>query len=66
MTDVWKPMAVASRESAVVDAAERLAGAARDRRPCAPVRDLLGRTDISLAYAVQRRLNDGRLASGAR
>jgi 2-keto-4-pentenoate hydratase len=30
------------------------------------VRDVLGSTDISLAYAVQQRLNDGRLAHGAR
>ncbi|MFJ1969448.1 2-keto-4-pentenoate hydratase [Streptomyces sp. NPDC087903] len=67
MTDVWKPMAaVANREAAVADAAERLARAARDRQPCAPVRDLLGPTDLSLAYAVQQRLNDGRRARGAR
>lgn len=66
MTDVWEPKAVAHREAAVVEAAARLSRAARDRRPCAPVRDVLGSTDISLAYAVQQRLNDGRLAHGAR
>ncbi|MFI6338931.1 2-keto-4-pentenoate hydratase [Streptomyces sp. NPDC050535] len=66
MTDVGKQMAVANREAVVADAAEQLARAARDRRPCAPVRALLGPTDIGLAYAVQQRLTDGRLARGAR
>jgi len=66
MTDVWEPMAVANREAAVVEAAARLARAARDRRPCAPVRDILGATDISLAYAVQQRIAGDRLADGAR
>ncbi|MET7680456.1 fumarylacetoacetate hydrolase family protein [Streptomyces sp. NPDC005423] len=66
MTEVWRPTAVADREAAVAGAAERLARAARDRRPCAPVRDLLGAADIGLAYAVQQRLTDGRLADGAR
>jgi 2-keto-4-pentenoate hydratase len=40
----------------IEDAADRLARAARDRTPCAPVRDLIGDTDIDVAYAVQARL----------
>ena len=66
MTDVWEPTAVAHREAAVSEAAVRLARAAHDHRPCAPVRDLLGATDISLAYAVQRRVIGDRIAAGAR
>ena len=66
MTDVWEPAAVADRESAVAEAAARLARAAREHRPCPPVRDLLGPTDISLAYAVQRRVVGDRIAAGAR
>ena len=66
MTDVWGPTAAADRETAVADAAGRLEQAARERRPCAPVRDLLGATDIDLAYAVQQRVNGRRRAGGAR
>ncbi|MFG3293904.1 2-keto-4-pentenoate hydratase [Streptomyces sp. NPDC048179] len=66
MTDVWEPTAVADRETAVAEAAARLARAARDHSPCAPVRDLLGPADIGLAYAVQRRLVGDRIAAGAR
>ncbi|MGW5657346.1 2-keto-4-pentenoate hydratase [Streptomyces humi] len=66
MTDVWEPAAVADRETAVAEAATRLTEAARGHRPCAPVRDLLGPTDISLAYAVQRRVIGERIAAGAR
>jgi 2-keto-4-pentenoate hydratase len=47
-------------------AAARLSEAAASAVPCPPVRDLLGTTDIPLAYAVQRRLTDQRLADGAR
>lgn len=54
------------REAAVADAAARLGNAARTRTPCAPVRDILGETDIDLAYAVQQRLVEGRIADGAR
>lgn len=61
-----EPTTVASREAVVAEAAARLEAAARDRAPCAPVRDLLGDGDIELAYAVQRRLTDHRLAGGAR
>ncbi|MFG3025345.1 2-keto-4-pentenoate hydratase [Streptomyces sp. NPDC048254] len=66
MTDVWEPTAVANREAAVAEAAVRLTRAAHDRQPCAPVRDLLGASDISLAYAVQRRVIGDRIAAGAR
>ncbi|MGW1617670.1 2-keto-4-pentenoate hydratase [Streptomyces sp. NPDC002172] len=66
MTDVWEPTAVADRETAVAEAAARLARAASDHRPCAPVRDLLGPDDIGLAYAVQRRVVGDRIAAGAR
>lgn len=66
MTDVWEPTAVANREAAVAEAAARLTGAAHDHKPCAPVRDLLGPTDISLAYAVQQRVIGDRIAAGAR
>ncbi|MET7481155.1 2-keto-4-pentenoate hydratase, partial [Streptomyces sp. NPDC005648] len=66
MTDVWEPTAVAHCETAVAEAAARLSRAAREHKPCAPVRDLLGATDISLAYAVQRRVVGERIAAGAR
>ncbi|NNN29277.1 2-keto-4-pentenoate hydratase [Streptomyces sp. S3(2020)] len=66
MTDVWEPTVVAHRETAVARAAARLTRAARDHQPCTPVRDLLGAADISLAYAVQRRVVDERIAAGAR
>ncbi|MEV6542000.1 fumarylacetoacetate hydrolase family protein [Streptomyces sp. NPDC051665] len=65
MTDLWDPRAVADREAAVAEAVVRLTRAARDRQPCAPVRDLLGATDISLAYAVQQRIVADRIAAGA-
>jgi len=45
-------------------AAERLRGAALRRRPCAPVRDLIGREEIAAAYAVQQRVNTARSAAG--
>ena len=47
-------------------AVRRLQDAADMRRPCAPVRDLLGTADVALAYAVQEALTARRLASGAR
>ncbi|MDX6744028.1 2-keto-4-pentenoate hydratase [Actinocorallia sp. A-T 12471] len=53
------------REAAVTAAAARLAAAQDELVPCAPVRDLLGTTDLALAYAVQQRLADGRTAKGA-
>ncbi|MDT4893996.1 MAG: 2-keto-4-pentenoate hydratase [Pseudonocardiales bacterium] len=54
------------REKLVAAAAARLRDAGMRARPCQPVRDLLGRTDIALAYAVQQRLTDERLATGSR
>lgn len=50
---------------AVTEAANRLEQAALKRTPCAPVRDLLGSTDITTAYAVQRQLVARRLTAGA-
>jgi 2-oxopent-4-enoate hydratase len=52
--------------NAVRAAAGRLHRADRERRPCAPVRDLIGPSDGSAAYAVQRELTHARLATGAR
>ena len=52
--------------AAVDEAADRLIRAAASGNPCPPVRDLIGRDDLVAAYAVQQRLTDARLASGAR
>ena len=52
--------------SAVEDAAARLLGATTTGIPCAPVRDLIGSTDVKAAYAVQERLTAARLAMGRR
>ncbi|MEU0504321.1 fumarylacetoacetate hydrolase family protein [Nocardia sp. NPDC005998] len=46
-------------------AAARLIRAAAERQPCAPVRDLIGSTDVGAAYAVQERLTAARLDVGA-
>ncbi|WP_433734071.1 2-keto-4-pentenoate hydratase [Nocardia sp. CA-129566] len=46
-------------------AAARLIRAAANRQPCAPVRDLIGSTDVGAAYAVQERLTAARLDVGA-
>lgn len=51
---------------AIAQAADRLRAAAAQRQPCPPVRDLIGSTDIDVAYAVQQLLNDEKLAAGAR
>jgi 2-keto-4-pentenoate hydratase len=51
---------------AVAAAAERLWAAARGGVPCRPVRDLIGDSDVALAYAVQQRLAEARLDDGAR
>jgi 2-keto-4-pentenoate hydratase len=50
---------------AVVEAADRLITAARSGVPCPPVRDLIGSTDLAVAYAVQNRLTAARIAGGA-
>ncbi|MDN3354335.1 fumarylacetoacetate hydrolase family protein [Actinomadura sp. DC4] len=48
------------------EAIDRLAAARADRRPCAPVRDVLPPGDIDEAYAVQSAWVADRLAAGAR
>ncbi|MEU9734794.1 fumarylacetoacetate hydrolase family protein [Streptomyces sp. NPDC048002] len=50
-------------ESAIAAAVERLTTAAADLKPCTPVRDLLGTSDIAGAYEVQRRLNAQRTST---
>lgn len=50
----------------VRDAADRLLTATATRTPCAPVRHVLGDTDLATGYAVQRLLTQDRLARGAR
>ncbi len=47
-------------------AVERLRAAEGSRRPCTPVRDLLGATDQDAAYAVQAAGIEARVAAGAR
>src|ERR1700692_4608753 len=54
------------RAELVRAAAARLQEAARDGEPCEPVRDLIGATDIALAYEVQQVLTRDRLAAGAK
>ncbi|MEO6473282.1 MAG: fumarylacetoacetate hydrolase family protein [Aeromicrobium sp.] len=56
----------ASATSVVSEAATRLESAAATSTPCPPVRDLLGATDVDLAYQVQRELADHRISRGAR
>lgn len=50
----------------VAQAAARLDAAARTRRPCSPVRDLIAADDVDAAYAVQQVLVEARIAAGAR
>ncbi len=50
---------------AVSDALARLTAAADTGVPCAPVRDVLGSTDIAAAYLVQQQLIEARVAAGA-
>jgi 2-keto-4-pentenoate hydratase len=50
----------------VVAAFDRLRTAAQTRTPCAPVRDLIGPDDETLAYAVQRRTTEARIREGRR
>ncbi|HEY0532792.1 MAG TPA: fumarylacetoacetate hydrolase family protein [Actinoplanes sp.] len=51
--------------SRILEAADRLRRAAQEHRPCPPVRDLIGPSDVPAAYAVQRELTRARLAAGA-
>lgn len=55
----------ATRAEVIAAAARRLGDAVRTGTPCAPVRDLLGRDDVDLAYAVQQALVAERVAAGA-
>lgn len=57
---------VAARQAAVVEAADRLQAAAVAGVPCPPVRDLIGSSDVGLAYAVQQVNSERRVATGAR
>lgn len=61
------PMTDTALDSATVAAAaDRLVIAARTGVPCPPVRDLIGPTDVTVAYAVQQRANAARTAAGAK
>jgi 2-keto-4-pentenoate hydratase len=53
-------------DAAVAQAVERLTAAALTGVPTAPVRDVLGSTDVALAYEVQNLLAAARKAAGAR
>jgi 2-keto-4-pentenoate hydratase len=57
---------VSSTETLAAAALDRLTAARADRRPCAPVRDLLPPSDIGAAYAVQSAWVADRVAAGAR
>jgi 2-keto-4-pentenoate hydratase len=52
-------------DQAVVDAARRLLAAQEQGAPAAPVRDLIGSTDIDRAYRVQQEIIAARVAAGA-
>jgi 2-keto-4-pentenoate hydratase len=52
--------------SSTEEAAQRLITAATTGIPCAPVRDLIGSTDIDAAYAVQELITTSRTESGVR
>lgn len=45
-------------------AAKRLMDAAAQRKPCAPVRDILGESDIALAYEAQEAIVNDRIHGG--
>jgi 2-keto-4-pentenoate hydratase len=67
MTDATvnaRPGAVAHGD-AVAIAAARLLSATQTGVPVAPVRDLIGSDDVRAAYAVQERVTQARLATGA-
>jgi 2-keto-4-pentenoate hydratase len=58
-------MSLTDTEQAVDRAAERLLAAQRNLQPTAPVRHLIGSTDIDVAYRVQQRIIAARIARGA-
>lgn len=66
MTSTPEQTGTAERTRAVAEDADRLTQATTTGVPCQPVRDLLGETDLDLAYAVQRRFIDTRLQAGGR
>lgn len=53
-------------QAAIEEAAARLFDAQAMRTPCAPVRELIGATDIVAAYAVQARNTTRAIAAGGR
>ncbi|HGH4624797.1 TPA: 2-keto-4-pentenoate hydratase [Enterobacter hormaechei] len=60
---------MADQEELIAVAAQRLWSAEKDRAPCEPIRDLIGETNIALAYAIQqknvaREVQAGRRISG--
>ena len=55
----------AATDGSGLHAALRLVNASRTGEPCAPVRDLIGESDLDAAYAVQRQLTAWRVAAGA-
>lgn len=59
-------MSINHEVDVVALAADRLATAAATGLPCTPVRDLIGDTDIALAYRVQQCLIGRKLAAGHR
>ncbi len=61
MTETVQPQ---GQQQAVAEAADRLINAFADRTPCAPVRDLIGPSDIAAAYEVQQLVTARRLAGG--
>jgi 2-keto-4-pentenoate hydratase len=56
----------AEPQAAVKRAVERLERASRTGLACAPVRDVIGESDLALAYAVQQQLAVRRTGAGAR
>lgn len=62
----WSVTTTELTEHHVQEAADRLRAAAETGVPCAPVRDLIGATDVGAAYAVQSVLTQRRLDAGAR
>lgn len=57
---------VLADEARYREAADRLLAATRDRVPCAPVRDLLGSSDLAAGYLVQQLLTAAAVARGRR
>lgn len=60
---------MSNKNELIVAAAQRLWDAEKERLPCEPIRDLIGETDIEMAYAIQQHnvnveLERGRRISG--